>query len=688
VAKPGGAERFAEHLARLLGDGDGLALLVGSGVSSSVLPRIAGLLDLADEYAQNRADSGDLTTALRRARAAHDDVVDTYIAYRREFAAWVSGTKFDVVAQEAVLKAYRPADGMPIPNHGRWQRIDEALGERLERDLDSWQLPHGTAALGYLLANKPDLFYSRVLTTNFDPLLELAIRRAGHDATTLTFHPDGANDVHGPPDDSIRVYHLHGFWRPIGNGHRRLLHDVPYPLERHPPALLDWVRRLIWADNVCVIGYSGWDGLFLDALREVSRTGRTPRVLWAAHTSDEKALPELADRLRDRTGCTVEVFGGVDSDVALPAVATSLGLMPARTAAVRHRVRHLGWERELISEQGIAPPEDCLDLLRQLDRRFQWGRSWAADQRPEPPELLFWPVRLRANRPSVIQMAQALAAAAISARGVQVVTCLDDYGLTDPPASRERFERAVRRWFQQVPDAREAEVVSLSDEIERTEVYGTGTDGMERPIHPWDVANEVYGERNPSLLSVLVATKVIPDVPADRLMDHAPVILQALASQGARRLLTPLTLWSYLQRLLPHHPPSRVITLGGRDDTAFWELWHGSFDYPINQLYSPYIKSLTNESLMVRWSTPGELRTYLDQRFAADDGEEEGGYFHWLVQNAFLLPRYLAGQPVPVVGGIRLDSWASILTAVRLDRSTLDLLVERVSETYLGTGDG
>ena len=45
-------------------------------------------------------------------------------------------------------------------------------------------------------------------------------------------------------------------------------------------------------------------------------------------------------------------------------------------------------------------------------------------------------------------------------------------------------------------------------------------------------------------------------------------------------------------------------------------------------------------------------------------------------------------RPRSPVGGIRLDSWASILTAVRLDRSTLDLLVERVSETYLGTGDG
>src|SRR2546430_767537 len=267
-----------------------MALLVGSGVSSSVLPRIAGLLDLADEYAQNRADSGDLTTALRRARAAHD-------------------------------------------------------------------------------------------------------------APTLTSPPDGANDVHGPPDDSIRVYHLHGFWRPIGNGHRRLLHDVPYPLERHPPALLDWVRRLIWADTVCVIGYSGWDCLFLDALREVTRTGRILRVLWAAHTADNAARTRLAGWLRERTGCTVEVFGGVDSDTALPTVATSLGLMPARTAPTRHRIRHLGWERELSSEQGIAPPPGCPDLLRQLDRRVPGGRAGAGGPPPPPPPPPLRPARRRGPPP-------------------------------------------------------------------------------------------------------------------------------------------------------------------------------------------------------------------------------------------------------------------------------------------------
>src|SRR5205807_10478784 len=128
VAEPGGAARFAEHVIRLLENGDGVALMVGSGVSAAVLPRIAGLLDLADEYALSRAEGGDLAAALQRARAEHVDVVSTYLAYRRGFSAWVSGTEFDVVAQEAVLRAYQTAGGAPKPNHGHWPWGDEVLG--------------------------------------------------------------------------------------------------------------------------------------------------------------------------------------------------------------------------------------------------------------------------------------------------------------------------------------------------------------------------------------------------------------------------------------------------------------------------------------------------------------------------------------------------------------------------------
>jgi hypothetical protein len=51
---------------------------------------------------------------------------------------------------------------------------DEAT---LERELSGWVLAPGVESIGRLAAHFPDSFVSPLLTTNFDPLLEIAIRK-------------------------------------------------------------------------------------------------------------------------------------------------------------------------------------------------------------------------------------------------------------------------------------------------------------------------------------------------------------------------------------------------------------------------------------------------------------------------------------------------------------------------------
>ncbi len=682
------ADRFVERLAQLIErTGDRVALVTGSGVTTGALPGVTGMLDLADEYVENRPDRVNLAGALRRAREeTPDDPIRTYLAYRRAFAIWVSGDEYDVVAQEAVLRAY----GGPVPNHGRWQRVDAVLGERLENDLCGWRVPVGVAALGRLLASRPQRFTSRIMTTNFDPLLEVAIRRAGHAATTIAFHPDDPDPLHEPPDASIRVHHLHGYWRPEpGSRQRRLLYDPAATAERRT-VIAARVARLIRADVVCVIGHSGWDETVVNALRMVGLARPRLRVLWATRRVDDEAARQLREWAADRTGATVEVFTGVDGDLALPRLAERLGATaPTRASTVRPALRHPAWERELISEPGAGAPDDCLALLRQLDRRFQWERSWW--EHPVPPRLLFWPVRLR-RRPSAIHMAQAFVAAAISARGARVVLCLDDYGVEDVAASTERLGRNVRRWFAHVPGSTEPGIVSLQDVITRADddavlspaVGGTvGASEMRRPTHPWAVAREVYGERNLSLRSVLVAVKVLPDIPADQMIEHASSIMQALERHSASRLLTPLTVFACLNQLLLERPTDSVLALGGRDEWRLWELWREVFDYGVNQLYSPGTAHLTSQSLALQWSSRRQLRGYLDQAMELDGWDGEGRYLPWLARNGFLLPAYLAGTPLPKVGRFRLDSWPGIREALVADRSVLDVLAAGVSDLYL-----
>ncbi|GGK27890.1 hypothetical protein GCM10010124_20570 [Pilimelia terevasa] len=689
---PTGAGSYAlvDHLAHAVRRGEHLTLLVGAGISVPAVPGVADMLALADDYAEGRDDLEELTGALAQARAAGDAPGAVYRAYHQAFASWIAGSEFDVVAQEAVLHAYQPSvrAHSALATHGVWQRLDNRIGERLEADLDAWRIPDGVAALGRLLARRPAQFGNRLLTTNFDPLVEIAIRRAGGRASPLTLTEEGTAPTPLLAADAVRIFHLHGYWRPVRPAERRgMLHD-PHRLRGAGAGHSAALARLLRGDTVCVVGYGGADDAFLRALRQVSHRAT---VVWALHEAD----PALAQAQRDRLTAALTdhrsplVFGDVAADLLFPALADRLGV-PAqpRIPRTRRRYRQRGWERELVSEPTNTPPAGARDLLEQLDRRFGWEFHQPPDTPPVAPGLLYWPIRLRESA-SLIHAVQALAAAALSARGVPVTVCLDDFGVTQRYRYTHRFTADLRRWFALVPDAAPPQIVSLQDFVERHDVVADPS-ALLRPVRPWAVAQEAYGERNPSLYSVLVATKVLPDVPVERLIDAGPAVVQALLATNARRLLTPLTVWAHLNHLLLDRPSHAVITLSGQDERPFWQLWREVFDYDLHQLCNPRAESLSNDSLMLRWTEPDELADHLTRAHALPDWDAHGGYLHWLVQHAVLLPLYLTAHQTPTIGQHRLDCWASVREAVREDPAALRTVAERVSRLYLpaSPGDG
>jgi hypothetical protein len=685
---PAGADELVELLFECARQNRPVTFLIGSGVTAGAVPGVRGMLALADEYARTYPAGAGLRKELAFARAetAGDDIA-LYQRYRRAFGAWIEGDEFDIVAQEAVLRAYRPSSPS-FSGRGRWQRVEAALGQSLERDLQGWTLPEGVAALGGLVAALPHFVQGQALTTNFDPLLEIAIARAGATAVSVPLQA-GAPSLVEAPDRAVLVHHLHGFWRadPEG-GWPRLMHD-PHYLREHGDQLAQQVSELVTTDMVCVIGHSGWDGIAAEALRLTALAGHELTVLWAARAAsgaqalEDRFRAQLAARRSPGRRLTARFFPGADSNVVLPRLADRLAVAVGRRQTVERRYPHDHWERELISEPGTAPPAGRLALVRQLDRRFQWERSFSGE--PTEPRLIFWPVRLRA-RPSVINMVQSLAAAALSARGAKVVVCLDDYWVDDRERRTERFRHEVRRWFDLVPDANWPEIVPLQELLERDETDGEPEDveALRRPTRPWDVAREALGERNPSVLNLLMAAKVIPDIPPEQLAENAETIVRALESRNARLLLTPFTLWAHLNKLLLGMPTASVMTLGGREEKTLWDMWRLVFNHGVHQLYNPTINSLTNQSLMVRWTDVDDLRAYLTQALADDDWAMSGHYLRWLVQNAFLLPTYLRNGTPPTFRGVRLDSWQAVRDMIAADPAVLDLIAKDVSGLYLG----
>lgn len=691
MPEPTGEQELVDRLVRAVGQGEQVTLLAGSGVTAPAVPRLARMLDHAERYAAGVGDDGDLGSALAQARAEQGPgatPLEIYIAYRKVFADWVSPFEFDVVAQQAVLDAYQPPDlfDSPLATHGIWQRVDLRLGEHVENSTEWWDLPPGVEALGRLLANRPNEFGNRLLTTNFDPLVEVAVRAADGRAVSVPVDPRGAVPVPSGTEGAIRVYHLHGFWRPsLRAGGPGLLHD-PAALTGPSAQMVESIGELITGDRVCVVGYSGWDEAVVAALREVARL-RPVDLMWALHPGDP-AADEPAKRLSDRLGVPVTMFRGVDSDRLFPHLAERLDVPKiSRGADTRRRVRHPAWERELLSAPGNTPPDDVLQLLRQLDRRFGWGLEWA--DRPQAPSLVFWPIRLR-SRPSVIHAVQAFGAGALSQRGARLVVCLDDFGVSPRAEFTDRFRADVLRWVRRIhPDA-DPRFVSLQDFIEDPERPRLAPDAasLRRPVDPFAVARAFYGSHNPSLYSLLAGLKVVPNLALRELSDEtkAKEIVQALLRKDANRLLTPLTQWSLLHEVLRTENADHVLTLGGRNEGFLWGLYREAFELNVNHLYNPYIKSLTNESLMVRWSGVDELRRHLQRAYERGGWREnEGDYIPWLAQNALLLPSYLGRERFPEMGGYRLDSWVAFAAALEAGLPVLDLLAERVSEFYLGT---
>jgi hypothetical protein len=679
-----GENLLLDRLTAGLRDVDQITLLLGSGVTAGVIPRVRGVLEIADSFAGGRNDDGALERALDQARAELVGArpIDVYRAYRRVFTDWVSAGAFDVIAQQAVLKAYAAPDPMesPLATHGLGQRVERGVGEGVENDRFSWQLPRGVEALGHLLAQIPEAFDHRVLTTNFDPLLEIAIRSARGRAVSLPLDQRGAFGGAGGTDGAVRVFHLHGFWRPTLHVRGpQLLHDPTRLAENK--LLIAAVADLIRGDTVCVIGSSDWAGTLTAAIAAAGRI-RPVRVLWALNDPDAAGALTTAERLREATGLPVECFPGVDSERLFPALAERAQVpVPPRATGLRHRVRHHSWERQLVSQPDTRPPRDVPGLLLQLERRF----GWINQQRGTAgPIRLLWPVRLRA-RASVIHMVQAFAVGALARLGVEVRICIDDVGSRDFDATAA-FRADLERWIDHTGHGAVRDFVSLSDFLDQVQrqPVDASPESLLRPTDPWSVARTFYGEHNPSLYSLLAAVKAVPNLTSwDELESNAWPIVQSVLRTDANRLLTPLTLWPYLNSMLLESATNDVITLGGRDDAILWAQWRQTFGLGPGHLYSPYIKSLKHDAHMLRWSSEEELRRHLHRTRELPGWDAEGSYVPWLFQNALLLPNYLNQEPVPETEDFPLDSWAAFVAAIGDGRPVLDLLAARISDLFL-----
>ena len=108
--------------------------------------------------------------------------------------------KSNRVIRRAILKALRvkPDD------------LDNLSPEKLELDWHAWHMPGGLSALAALAAHHPSTFGRSVLTTNFDPLIEVSLSRAVTPWHSMALHGDGS--LLYLRGTGMSIVHLHGHW--------------------------------------------------------------------------------------------------------------------------------------------------------------------------------------------------------------------------------------------------------------------------------------------------------------------------------------------------------------------------------------------------------------------------------------------------------------------------------------------
>ena len=201
------------------------------------------------------------------------------------------------------------------------------LDSEFENDLDGWYLRPAVEAIGQLIAEHRHAFQKPLLTSNFDPLLEIAIKRAGHGALAVNLPDDGSfqNLVVSP--NQTQVVHFHGYW-----SHGDTLH-TPDQLTRERPKLTASLQTLLRETTLVVIGYGGWKDVFTTSLlRAIREQSDTIDVLWAFYSNDEKEISitynHLLQEFSTLPGQRVVPYKGVDCHSFLPELRSALSVSP------------------------------------------------------------------------------------------------------------------------------------------------------------------------------------------------------------------------------------------------------------------------------------------------------------------------------------------------------------------------
>ena len=198
---------------------------------------------------------------------------------------------------------------LPLTN-ATSHEIDPNICRALENEVHAWKLPRAVDMLGGLLVKFPDTFGKVILTTNFDPLIEVSIRKNGGSRYRTVLPADG--NLEQTVSEGIHVIHLHGFWSGYDTLH------TPRQLGRPRPKLKRSLARILESSTLVVVGYGGWDDAITQTLAEIVLDPMsTPEILWTFFEDNDADIEKVGQKLLSSLAPgiqqgRVQLYQGVD----------------------------------------------------------------------------------------------------------------------------------------------------------------------------------------------------------------------------------------------------------------------------------------------------------------------------------------------------------------------------------------
>jgi len=290
-----------------------VVFVVGAPLTAAVGDRrgvsdVSGVVDIIRaEFSDKRTQAEKLETALAAADNRYQTAFD-----------FLSGRAGQDAANQIIRRAVSQA--LLSTGDSDWApeicNLSEEQLTALDQDTKIWELSPAVEALGELVSHFPEAFGKLIVTSNFDPLVEVAVERAGGTAWRTSLSADGSflqSSAAG-----CHVVHIHGYWHGSDTLH------TSTQLLRSRPSLKNDLLSLLQDKVVVVLAYGGWPDIFTGALEGVvSNDNLFPEILWTFFDQDPHISEHLQQTLRPGIARNrVTFYRGIDCHEVLPELLT------------------------------------------------------------------------------------------------------------------------------------------------------------------------------------------------------------------------------------------------------------------------------------------------------------------------------------------------------------------------------